>query len=576
MGNVGQHHQKNRCLTAVNSKLQRAILWSLGALTAVAVAAALFVALQRIQWEQQYHQVSFALSAATYFALPGEDVAGSILAKNVQSVVVDAATLAAFKPLKLKPLLGFAELDGEFNDQQLFALQARGLGLVFALSPLPVLDEPRLAVLRAAFDAFHPEGVLFVETLLPWPLENVRRVIELLEPRNIWYGTLEFAEPAGLLALFREGHTDWVRSHLIPYRQRLKLSSVFALARYERAVRERGVRLLLLNAKDDSALLLNEIDALSKRLEQTGFSLGAVPSLPPWSLPGWLVWALSLALLTTTLWLFQRLWKKFSWSFWALLIAVAGIVAWQVQRGDAGWAFLSLSMAIITPMGLYRALVALPQRGGLLYGLRVFLWGSATTVLGGMIQAGLLSDPAYFLKLKDFEGIKLALFEPVLVIAYWEVKRRGLGTWKRLWQRPLTWGDAVLGASIIAGFMVLILRAGNDSPLSVLPFELELRGQLETWLYARPRFKEFMVGHPILIVWLAWGITRWKDFGILLALVGFLGQTTMLNSFAHLHTPLAFTLLRVGNGLVLGALAGALFWSMLRWGGKRWPKNASS
>jgi len=377
--------------------------------------------------------------------------------------------------------------------------------------------------------------------------------------------------------LYRAGMGPWTRAHLIPARARDRLPDAEALARFERAARERGFRLLLVNAKGEAATTAAALaDQLAPQLERSGFALGAVPAVPAWRVPDWPRWALALGLLAVTVWLFQRLWLKRPWVL-ALVTAVAsGAFVWALGDGDEGRQFLALSAAIVWPMCLYRALTLLPDRRGLRFGL--LAWGGAVafTLLGGLIQAGFLSDPAYFLKLGAFRGVKLAFVEPVLVVLLWDVRRRGPGVWTRLWNRPLTWGDAALGAALLGAFVVLIARTGNDSVVPALPFEEAARGQLETWLHARPRFKAFLVGHPFLILWLAWGWRRWGDFGLVVLAAAFLGPVTVLNSFAHLHTPLDFTLLRAANGIVLGGVAGALLWAAVRWGRRRWRPSASS
>ncbi|MFP4588852.1 MAG: DUF5693 family protein [Candidatus Acetothermia bacterium] len=40
--------------------------------------------------------------------------------------------------------------------------------------------------------------------------------------------------------------------------------------------------------------------------------------------------------------------------------------------------------------------------------------------------------------------------------------------------------------------------------------------------------------------------------------LGFLGQTSVINTFAHLHSPLLLSLLRTANGLLLGSALGFL------------------
>jgi hypothetical protein len=543
----------------------------LTALTLVSVLAAVFVGVQRIEWENDYRQVTLAVTGPTYLKLTesGDDAALDL----ANGVVFDAGSLEAFDAFGFKALAAFEALEEKIPDHRVRSLNARGIDVIIALPSMPVVDEARLDVLRQLFDDLDVVGVLLVETQSHWTLENLEKILSLLEERDAWASTLEFFEPEGLLELYRDGHTNWVRSHIIPHRERIVLSEADALARYERAVRERSIRLLLVNEKNEAHSATETLHTLFNGLQETEYSVGNVIELPEWSLPAWTIWVISLALWTTTIWLFQRLWKRFPWVLGLIAVLAATLVVWQWGRGDDGLRFLSLSMAIIMPMCVYRGMMLLKPEQGLAFALKVFLLGTAASVVGGLVQAALMSNPAYFLKFEQFDSIKLALIEPILVIAYWELKRRGKDVWKRLWQRPLTWGDAALAVTVLGGLMFVLLRSGNDSWLPTIPFEQDLRGQLEAWLYARPRFKEFSLGHPLLIIWLAWGIWRWKEIGAIVAMVGFLGQTTIMNSFAHLHTPLTLTLLRTFNGVILGIIVGVALWEILKWLRKRQPKH---
>ncbi len=552
------------------------IVWAillLGALAAVGTS--LWLAGERLRWEGQRRQVGLSVTGEALGH--GGEIAAGTLAERFGYVALDAATLSAFAPFNLKPWPALAEPEAPLSNADVDALRAAGLEVVLVLSPLLVFDAARADAFERALDALDPSGVLLVTSALDWPAEPLHAVASRLATRGVWLGTVEFFEPAGLLALYRAGVGPWTRAHLIPARERDRLPDAEALARFERAVRERGFRLLLLNAKGEAAPTAADLsDRLIPRLERAGFALGAVPAAPAWRVPGWTLYALALGLLAVTVWLFQRLWLKRPWVL-ALVTAVAGgAFAWALGDGDEGRQFLALSAAIVWPMCLYRALTLLPDRRGLRFGLLAWGGGVGFTLLGGLIQAGFLSEPAYFLKLGEFRGVKLAFIEPVLVVLLWDVRRRGPGVWRRLWTRPLTWGDAALGAALLGAFVVLIARTGNDSFVPALPFEEAARGQLETWLHARPRFKVFLVGHPFLILWLAWGWRRWGDFGLVVLAAAFLGPVTVLNSFAHLHTPLDFTLLRAANGIVLGGGAGALLWAAARWGGRRWRPSASS
>ncbi|KPJ64615.1 hypothetical protein AMK68_01170 [candidate division KD3-62 bacterium DG_56] len=87
---------------------------------------------------------------------------------------------------------------------------------------------------------------------------------------------------------------------------------------------------------------------------------------------------------------------------------------------------------------------------------------------------------------------------------------------------------------------------------------MKIRGLLENLLCARPRFKEFAIGHPALMLaaaLAAQGRPRWV---IPLLLVGAVGQVSLVNTYEHLHTPLLFSLLRTANGLWIGAIIGII------------------
>ncbi|NTV53688.1 MAG: hypothetical protein HGA76_11865, partial [Candidatus Firestonebacteria bacterium] len=85
----------------------------------------------------------------------------------------------------------------------------------------------------------------------------------------------------------------------------------------------------------------------------------------------------------------------------------------------------------------------------------------------------------------------------------------------------------------------------------------------------RPRFKEFMLGYPWLLLGLgARRLEAFKSAGWpkLLLVVGLLGPISLINSFCHLHTPLLVSMLRSFHGLWLGTLIGgaglALLWQL--------------
>nr|HPL80727.1 DUF5693 family protein [Burkholderiaceae bacterium] len=206
-------------------------------------------------------------------------------------------------------------------------------------------------------------------------------------------------------------------------------------------------------------------------------------------------------------------------------------------------------------------------------GIVKFIVASALTLAGGLMLAGCLTSLAFMTKARQFLGVKLMHVAPMLflLMAYWKyVYRRGneavTASARRVLSSPiLVWHAVVIGA-LAAGGLIYIARTGNTSvlPLGVPAWEQAMRSALERLLPVRPRTKEFLLGHPafILAAALCWAGDRAALLP--LAALALIGQISLANTFAHLHTPIAVTLARVlvgaGLGLAIGlAVAGVLF-----------------
>jgi hypothetical protein len=77
-------------------------------------------------------------------------------------------------------------------------------------------------------------------------------------------------------------------------------------------------------------------------------------------------------------------------------------------------------------------------------------------------------------------------------------------------------------------------------------------------LSVRPRFKEFLIGFPCLMLLPALLPAHRRVIGWLLALGIGVGVGDIIDTFSHLHTPLEISILRIVNGLVIGVIIGAL------------------
>jgi hypothetical protein len=205
--------------------------------------------------------------------------------------------------------------------------------------------------------------------------------------------------------------------------------------------------------------------------------------------------------------------------------------------------------------------------------------------MGALTVVGLLSEREFMVKVAAFLGIKAAHFLPLLAIAllyatdgfngpwHWtELRRRARRNFGRLLGLRLELWHVVAGLGAVLVIVLLLARTGNDPGVGVSGTELTVRNLLDRYL-VRPRTKEFLIGHPALLatMLLSARYARRAVF-VPLAILGAIGQVSMVNSFCHLHTPLLMTVARTFTGLWLGVLFGFLVARLIG----RWPPVVSA
>jgi hypothetical protein len=111
---------------------------------------------------------------------------------------------------------------------------------------------------------------------------------------------------------------------------------------------------------------------------------------------------------------------------------------------------------------------------------------------------------------------------------------------------------------LAAAAFVYISRSGNQSDVSPSAFELALRSNLTALLGVRPRFKEFAIGFPLMMLLPALRLEHKRLVGWMFAIGIAIGTSDVVDTFSHLHTPLLASLTRIFNGAVLGIVIGAV------------------
>ncbi len=257
----------------------------------------------------------------------------------------------------------------------------------------------------------------------------------------------------------------------------------------------------------------------------------------------------------------------------ALTLAVPG-------HSAKGRELLALTAACVFPaLGL--CAVRLPRAASapgeaLRRAFGTYVQMTGVTVLGVVLVVGLLSGRLFLIKVEQFLGVKLVLVAPVvLVAAYYGLGLAALGPragWAArretvlallngLAAKPLLLGQVVVGFVALVALALLVARSGNDPGVGVSATELHGRALLDHYLLVRPRTKEFGLGHPALLLGLACAASRrWTPLVLPLLVIGSLGQSSLLDTFCHLHTPLLISSLRGMIGLILGGVLGAILW----------------
>jgi len=184
----------------------------------------------------------------------------------------------------------------------------------------------------------------------------------------------------------------------------------------------------------------------------------------------------------------------------------------------------------------------------------------------------LLNHISYNLVLQQFRGVSLLHAAPVgLVAIYVFLYGPGdtvAGHVRRILATPITvlWiaAIAVLGA---AG-MYYMSRTGNAGEVSGI--ELMFRSFLENAFGVRPRTKEFLIGHPLMLAGIFLTLRHRQAAFLLVA--GTIAQLSMVDTFAHIHTPLYLSISRVLLGLGLGLILGLVLIAVWQIGVRVWKR----
>lgn len=400
------------------------------------------------------------------------------------------------------------------------------------------------------------------DSVLGFP-KDLPAIQDQLDQAGILYYSAEFANIFGDSAMRAKTPGNTLRLHAAQTAELSQISLSAAVERYAKAARERNSRVLLVRPQYSSTDIdgFAEFILLIKReVVKDG---GDVKSPRPFQLfqpNALLAGLLGLAMVPVFFAVATSLIPQPRFrTLLAILAALPGVVAFVPSLKFATALAGSIAFVILGYLWLFKH-----RDLGLIW---QYLGVSALSIVGGLQVPGLLLGTPYMLQAGQFTGVKLSVFLPILIVGL--ILLNTVRPLKELAKDPIYWGTAVAALVGLAALMFMNSRTGNDNPAGVSGLELQVRNLLDQILPVRPRTKEFLIGHPAFIIGLGfWGIGRQSEktahFGILCLAISVIGQTSIVNTLCHLHTPVLLSLLRIGSGLLAGGIFGLLGWMALR------------
>ena len=531
--------------------------------------------------EREFERLGVEISPWGYGGLPGIELSMPKDEAMLQALDPDPISMAELQSLGFDIVVRLGDQRQPFDaarmDELLANLAAHGVKrIVFeGLSVTGATDDPELKSLSA--------------------------MAELMNKYGIGLATIEMAKPqVGLGKLANLTNYNVVRLHSLPANMSSMAPEDLA-DRFALATQDRNIRMIFLNTaasldtvmgirKDTVGNLIKSLEGENgalARVQNNGFSLGvAEPFRTDGGLPGAVAAGLKAVVAVGAIALIALLIGSFFPSLLlpAFAVGLAGSAALYVLSTTLLTQGLALGVGIAsatlaTLYAVRRASNA--SEGGdkpIALAVKLLAGASAISFLGIVYIVGLLDHITYLYVLRQYRGVSLLHLAPIALafayVCFFQGEASLRGVYRRvrsllLLNVTVLW--VVLAAVGGAAVMYYMSRTGNAG--TTTGFERAFRDALQDTLGVRPRTKEFLFAHPIFVLGVYMAATARKRLGTALIALGSIGQLSMVDTFAHLHTPLAISLIRVGYGLLFGLLIGLVLiaiWKLFEKGWARW------
>lgn len=412
--------------------------------------------------------------------------------------------------------------------------------------------------------------------------EKGNQLVEKLSDAGYYFYTIESNPLKGESKIAQMTDYDMIRLHSINVNRETKLKLNASIDRTTRAVKERNIRSIFYhiktsgNAKENVEETIDYLNGVHDAMPDH-FQPGEPKLFDKVAVPAWVTAAVLLAGILFTF-IVSELVK-----WMPLRIAAAGFmavlaIAYFILKSTLFLQAFALIIAVLAPT--YAVIKSAQGSTKMSKILVQYVKSVAISLIGIVIVIGLLNGNAFMTGFATFKGVKLVYLIPimgVLLFTLIEINRladqnikKSLSNTVTLLNKELKYWHVLL-LIVVAGIgLFYISRTGNSGSVSDL--ELAFRQWLENTLYVRPRTKEFLIGFPFFVLALyVMGINR--KWGSILLVPGVIGFLSIVNTFTHLHIPVAVSVLRTLYSVSLGFVIGLVFIFIFKIG-YRWVSKA--
>jgi len=412
--------------------------------------------------------------------------------------------------------------------------------------------------------------------------EDGHQLVEKLSDAGYYFYTIESNPLKGESKIAQKTDYKMIRLHSININRQTKLKLNESIDRTTRAVKERNIRSIFYhikttgNAKENVEQTIDYLNGVHDAMPDH-FQPGEPKLFDKVDVPAWVTAAVLLAGILFTF-IVSELVKWLPLRFAAAGFMTVLAIAYFILKSTLFLQAFALIIAVLAPT--YAVIKSAQGSTKMSKILVQYLKAVAISLIGIVIVIGLLNGNAFMTGFATFKGVKLVYLIPimgVLLFTLIEMNRladqnikKSLSNTVTLLNKELKYWHVLL-LIVVAGIgLFYISRTGNSGSVSDL--ELAFRQWLENTLYVRPRTKEFLIGFPFFVLALyVMGINR--KWGSILLVPGVIGFLSIVNTFTHLHIPVAVSVLRTLYSVSLGFVIGLVFILIFKVG-YRWVSKA--